>query len=135
MVRALEPGIGGQPVTEAVVDRGPVDAGPVRRMVAAGLDEVRADLAEGREIVGDVVRSVPQDVKTVARTGVQVARTVRPVARTVTDRAFAGIPDIDDVAQMGGRAAARAGARVLSWGWLDFSAWGRLAKYRTRWDP
>jgi hypothetical protein len=129
-VRALEPGLGDRPVVEAHVDagpldRGPVDAGPVRRLVAAGLDEVRSDLAEGREVVGDVVRSVPGDAVT-------VARTVRPVARAVTDRAFAGIPDIDDVAQMGGRAVARGAARLLEGRWLDFSAWGWLAKYRMR---
>jgi hypothetical protein len=71
----------------------------------------------------------------VARAGVAVARTVRPVARAVTDQATAGVPSVDDIAQLGARAVARAGARISGGGWLNFSGWARLAKYRTRWEP
>lgn len=135
MVTALEPGVGDRPVVEAAIDGGPVDAGPIRRLVARGVAAARDDVAFGAEIVRDVVTTAPRDAKRVVRTGVAVARAVRPVADAVVNEALAGIPDIGQMSQRGADAVARKVARVAGGGWLSFSGVARWAKYRTRWDP
>jgi len=98
------------------------------RLAGVVADDVRGDLAAGREVVTDMVRSIPRDAVTVARVGAMASVAAAPAARYVYDRAFGWVEQ-----GIGGGGASGSGRGAFLAGWF----WSRARRWRLgveRWD-
>jgi hypothetical protein len=113
-------------VSRVVVDRGPVEAGPVERVVSAGVEGVHRGVQASDRALDAVVRRGPRPATVAKRTGVVAMQVALPAAAGVVGAVAAGLPTPDDVVGPG-----RGGGR----GWLTLDhGWDRLARFRSRWE-
>lgn len=105
------------------VDRGPVDT------------VVEPAVPGGGDVLYGIVRSTPSKVMAAGRAGTAVGRSAAGLGRAVSDRVFAGVPDVGDVAHMGATNIAQAVARAATGSGLSGNRWGRLRRFRMRCEP
>jgi len=104
---------------ESPVDAGPVDAGPAE------------PVAPPDDVSYGVLAGAGRRRGAMAAAGAVVAtRTALGTGRGVSDRVFAGVPDVGGLAQGGARAATAAMARAVSGEGLANNRWGRFARFR-----